>query len=575
MRLLYLVLLIFCLFDGAVAQISGDAGIRVPADATAPEDAAFNVAYAARGIPVVTGKLLNVSTDEQRGMTIKYTLVTPFLQLWLTKIALVRPDGSFSLQMDNALPYQQIWFDIKDVFYTGLYANKDLFLELDMSKLKAAKKVYFNGVGVRYLGTDGPLNTYLNNYLLYKPLERVALSVKASKLLPIPPSDSLLAAVREIFDSLKKIQNSYIAANPSPYGWILENERVSQYYEQVVAKYWYKTMDDSLWQKIRQHKSYLISNDGSLFYNYLVTYICTMPGPQQVTGWKDVAGDQDLDAGEKALIDSLRAGEKMQPGPPYTPDNIKKWTTQLQPRIQKLALLRNLDKNVRRLDSLFPPAKADFLKLRQNAGESLSDQQLAFRHILNSIHTDWCLTILNGEYDRLTARVNEVNQALANSAAIRTDSGFGRPLIRTSFGASLYDATGMKALDLLASLRQAFPGKALIIDRWATWCAPCLGEMPHSKELQQESADLPVVFVYLCTTNNSTEQKWKQKVAELEQPGIHILIDETLDADLSTYFSFNGYPGYALIDQTGKYRPGAISFMSQIKDKDALQALLK
>jgi hypothetical protein len=57
--------------------------------------------------------------------------------------------------------------------------------------------------------------------------------------------------------------------------------------------------------------------------------------------------------------------------------------------------------------------------------------------------------------------------------------------------------------------------------------------------------------------------------------GIHILIDETLDADLSTYFSFNGYPGYALIDQTGKYRPGAIRFMSEIKDKDALQALLK
>lgn len=28
---------------------------------------------------------------------------------------------------------------------------------------------------------------------------------------------------------------------------------------------------------------------------------------------------------------------------------------------------------------------------------------------------------------------------------------------------------------------------------------------------------LPVVFVYLCTTNNSTEQKWKEKVAELEQ----------------------------------------------------------
>jgi hypothetical protein len=79
--------------------------------------------------------------------------------------------------------------------------------------------------------------------------------------------------------------------------------------------------------------------------------------------------------------------------------------------------------------------------------------------------------------------------------------------------------------------------------------------MSHSKVLQQESADLPVVFVYLCTTINSSEQKWKEKVAELKQPGIHVLIDNALDGELSAYFSFSfsGYPGYTLIDQSGRY----------------------
>jgi hypothetical protein len=82
-------------------------------------------------------------------------------------------------------------------------------------------------------------------------------------------------------------------------------------------------------------------------------------------------------------------------------------------------------------------------------------------------------------------------------------------------------------------------------------------------------------FSGLCTTINSSEQKWKEKVAELKQPGIHVLIDNALDAELSAYFSFSGYPGYALIDQSGKYHHGAFQWLSEIKDRDALQALIK
>jgi hypothetical protein len=36
-----------------------------------------------------------------------------------------------------------------------------------------------------------------------------------------------------------------------------------------------------------------------------------------------------------------------------------------------------------------------------------------------------------------------------------------------------------------------------------------------------------------------------------------------------------GYPGYALSDQTSKYRRGAITFISMIRGKDALQDLIK
>jgi hypothetical protein len=64
-------------------------------------------------------------------------------------------------------------------------------------------------------------------------------------------------------------------------------------------------------------------------------------------------------------------------------------------------------------------------------------------------------------------------------------------------------------------------------------------------------------------------------VAELRQPGFHFLIDEKLDAEVSDYFSFNGYPGYALIDKDGHYRSGAIQWISTIENRDALAALIK
>ncbi|HXB45145.1 MAG TPA: TlpA disulfide reductase family protein, partial [Puia sp.] len=517
-----------------------------------------------------------LSPAKLKNLIITYTLVTPFSESQTTKTTYAQPDGSFRLGLDYALPYQQIWFGVGDLFYACLYANKDLFLELDMKKIMGSKNVSFNGVGVHYLGTDGPLNVYLNNYILYRKPEQQELSDHISKLLiSSHPADAIiLPTYNKLCDSVKKIEDSYIASNPSPYSWILENERMSDYYAQIITHYFGNTIDDSLWQKMKQHKSYLVSNNSAQFYNFLVIYISALPIGRVSVSWRDVEGLPGLDPSEKALLDSLRDSEKMQTAYPYTSENIKKWTQQLQPRIQNLELIRSLDKNIQRIDSMFSPAKADFLKLRLNTSRDINEQRVALENIIQSMHTSWCMDVAKKEYKRTVAKIDEINRTLAMPFHDVQHTSFGKPLIETSFGASLFKTSGVKALDFLAKLKQSFPRKAIIIDRWATWCAPCLAEMPHSKKLQVESGDLPVVFVYLCTIYGSTESKWKSKVIELKQPGIHFLIEENLDADISNYFSFSGYPGYALIDKTGKYRPGAIKSMSEIANRDALAVLI-
>jgi thiol-disulfide isomerase/thioredoxin len=42
---------------------------------------------------------------------------------------------------------------------------------------------------------------------------------------------------------------------------------------------------------------------------------------------------------------------------------------------------------------------------------------------------------------------------------------------------------------------QSWPGKPLIINFWATWCGPCLREIPMLKALQTERPDLQIVGI--------------------------------------------------------------------------------
>jgi thiol-disulfide isomerase/thioredoxin len=71
----------------------------------------------------------------------------------------------------------------------------------------------------------------------------------------------------------------------------------------------------------------------------------------------------------------------------------------------------------------------------------------------------------------------------------------------------LTDLSG-KAVDL-----SQFKGKAMLINFWATWCKPCLQEMPSLAVTQNKLKDEPIVFLFASneTLEQITRFKDKQK----------------------------------------------------------------
>jgi len=49
---------------------------------------------------------------------------------------------------------------------------------------------------------------------------------------------------------------------------------------------------------------------------------------------------------------------------------------------------------------------------------------------------------------------------------------------------------------------EAYRGKTLFVNLWATWCPPCLAEMPYIQSLYEEVADEGVEFIMIATDDD-------------------------------------------------------------------------
>lgn len=155
--------------------------------------------------------------------------------------------------------------------------------------------------------------------------------------------------------------------------------------------------------------------------------------------------------------------------------------------------------------------------------------------------------------DKLTARYNSVNDTKPDMASV-------------DFNYENYNGGITSSNDL--------KGKILYIEIWATWCGPCISEMPSLKQLIADFKDKNIEFVSISIDSKNDYDKWKAMVLRKDVGGTQLYADKGLDSDFMKGFNVGLLPRSILLDEFGNIISSHAPRPSNTSTKEFLESIL-
>ncbi len=95
--------------------------------------------------------------------------------------------------------------------------------------------------------------------------------------------------------------------------------------------------------------------------------------------------------------------------------------------------------------------------------------------------------------------------------------------------------------------RSDFGGKVLVLNFWATWCPPCVDEIPSLEEFHRQLSGAGVVVLAVSVDRNGDQYS-----RFLQRAGITFQTARDPDAVISSRYGTFKYPESYVIDRNGK-----------------------
>jgi thiol-disulfide isomerase/thioredoxin len=95
-----------------------------------------------------------------------------------------------------------------------------------------------------------------------------------------------------------------------------------------------------------------------------------------------------------------------------------------------------------------------------------------------------------------------------------------------------------------------YKGKYVFIDVWATWCKPCVSEIPFLKRLEKELHGQDIVFLSLSI--DSRPANWKSFMSRHNMTGEQLIAPSANKDPFSQKIGLAGVPRFLILDKEGR-----------------------